>query len=408
MSGAAGHISHLTENRKLKLGEIKDIIRRAGDGKLDHVTEKLDGCNLMFTWNVKGNQLRVARNTSDIKKGGIDLPTLAKRFYERKNVEEAFTSAFKVLRDVLTAFNDRQKIMMFGYQGQIWYSIEVIVANDPNIIHYDSNNIVFHEYPTFEVVDDMLELIDGGHGIEMFTKNVDKMQASVKLNDWNVRGPTYVKLKNDAQRAANDAIVELDMRMRVVGANDDETLEYYVQRYMHSHVHAAWLTNAKDVERMIIERASGVIGSATTIEIKKRVLKSRQEAFMNFMKTAPDIQKEALQPIESLIQTFATKLLNNVQSTLVDDHVKEIERLKNEVTKAIKTIEDSKNSDALNILQKEMKRLGTIDNISSTVEGIVFPYGDKVYKLTGSFAPVHQILALFKYGRKGIPKLSLE
>jgi hypothetical protein len=32
------------------------------------------------------------------------------------------------------------------------------------------------------------------------------------------------------------------------------------------------------------------------------------------------------------------------------------------------------------------------------MEGIVFKYGGKVYKLTGAFAPVNQLLGITKYG----------
>jgi hypothetical protein len=38
---------------------------------------------------------------------------------------------------------------------------------------------------------------------------------------------------------------------------------------------------------------------------------------------------------------------------------------------------------------------------------MVFFYKGKAYKFTGAFAPAHQILSLFKYGRKGIPKMDI-
>ena len=97
-----------------------------------------------------------------------------------------------------------------------------------------------------------------------------------------------------------------------------------------------------------------------------------------------------------------------MHSALVNEPSDEVVRLRSEVDKAIRTIKAHGNSAALDVLKKEMDRLGSVDNIGSTMEGIVFIYKGQAYKFTGSFAPAHQILALFKYGRKGIPKMSME
>jgi hypothetical protein len=40
-------------------------------------------------------------------------------------------------------------------------------------------------------------------------------------------------------------------------------------------------------------------------------------------------------------------------------------------------------------------------HLSSAVEGFAFSYKGVIYKFTGKFAPVNQILGLFKYGRGG-------
>jgi hypothetical protein len=52
-----------------------------------------------------------------------------------------------------------------------------------------------------------------------------------------------------------------------------------------------------------------------------------------------------------------------------------------------------------------MEKLKKVENISSAAEGFVFDYDGHTYKFTGNFAPINQILGLFKYGRKGIPPL---
>ena len=71
MGGVFGHMSHIYDNPSMTFGQIKDIMTKASAGQLENVTEKTDGQNLFITWN---NGLKAARNTGDIKKGGV-VPT---------------------------------------------------------------------------------------------------------------------------------------------------------------------------------------------------------------------------------------------------------------------------------------------------------------------------------------------
>ena len=118
-----------------------------------------------------------------------------------------------------------------------------------------------------------------------------------------------------------------------------------------------------------------------------------------------EILKDAIEPIESTIHDFTVEMLKGLESLFVLDNKKETERLRKEVSKAIKAIEQSGNEDALEILQKQMNKLKSIENISTAAEGFVFDHDGWSYKFTGNFAPINQILGLFKYGRKGIPPL---
>ena len=83
-------------------------------------------------------------------------------------------------------------------------------------------------------------------------------------------------------------------------------------------------------------------------------------------------------------------------------------RLRQEVQKAIAAIENSNDEKAMEVLQKQMRKLKDIENISTAVEGFVFDYGGSSYKFTGNFAPMNQILGLFRYGRGGSGPLTEE
>ena len=97
MSGAAGHLSHLHENRNLTFAELKDVLTSASHGELECVSEKYDGINIVFTWNSYIGDVSVARTTNDIKSGGLTREQLASKFAGRGAIADAFNQSFVVL-----------------------------------------------------------------------------------------------------------------------------------------------------------------------------------------------------------------------------------------------------------------------------------------------------------------------
>jgi hypothetical protein len=406
MSGAAGHVQHLFENRDLTFAELKDVLRRAADGKLEQVTEKLDGMNLVFTWDAGEERLKVARSPSEIGKGGLDAAGLAKRFAGRGSVLQAFNSAFKVLSDALSALPDRTKLEVFGHDGRFWYSMEVIYAVDPNVINYDSNNIVFHGVPVFQVTDYGVDKLEDGPGIGLLTSYIDRMQKAIKVKGWQTRGPSVLQLQRLSDGSALKlALTRIDKAMIEAGVRDNNTLLDYMRGMAIKEVHQAgsarWAT-------LIAERLIEAPGAPSITQLKRQVPPTFHASMMALVDNCKQLQKQFIRPIEAAIQALAIEVLRGLSSTLIADSDKEITRLRGQVSKAIAAIEASGNEAALDVLHKEMERLGDVSNITAPMEGIVFIYKGQAYKFTGAFAPANQILGLFKYGRKGIPKMSME
>ena len=69
-----------------------------------------------------------------------------------------------------------------------------------------------------------------------------------------------------------------------------------------------------------------------------------------------------------------------------------------ELEDAVNKIQSSKGADAQkmgDLLVRQLEKLGQVENVAQSIEGIVFEYppGSKqLYKLTGSFAMVNQII----------------
>ena len=77
-------------------------------------------------------------------------------------------------------------------------------------------------------------------------------------------------------------------------------------------------------------------------------------------------------------------------------------RLRDEVATAIDKIQNYDGpgrDEAHEILIRQLKKLKSHDNVNTAVEGFVFTWNGQMYKFTGNFAPINQILGLFRYGR---------
>lgn len=405
--GAVGHLSHLYDNHELTFAEIKEVLASAADGRLERVSEKIDGMNLVFTYDVSSGELKVARSGGDIKGGGMGSAELAKKFFGRGNVELAFNSAFTVLEQALSGLSDRDKATVFGERATRWYSMEIIYAPDPNTVSYDSNNIVFHGWPVFQTnPDGSVEHADDDSGVDLLSRSIDRMQRSVKSRDWRVRGPALLNMKALADGTVlAKAISEINAAMSAARVSDGDTVFDYLRSLMGQEV--ADLGLPRDGALATVERAIGAPGAPTVNDIKKMIPKELQRSMQDFVKASPAMLDSQIAPIEGAIHRFAIEVLRGLESTLIANNDAEVSRLRGQVSKAISAIKASGHSGAMEVLKSEMQRLGSVENVAAAMEGIVFFYKGQAYKFTGAFAPAHQILSLFKYGRKGIPKMDL-
>ena len=401
--GAVGHLMHLYDSKDLTFKEIKTILRKASTGRLEKTSEKMDGQQLTFSYDVENGQLRVARSSGDISKGGMDSAALATKFAGRGSVEDAFTGAFKVLEGAIGSLPEKAKLKVFGNSLNRWYSTEIIYTKNPNVINYDTDSLVFHGWPVFSVdksgTVSMTE--DEGGGVDILTQHIERMQKAVASTGWKVRGPSIGRMKSLSNGEIYTSTATLiDGALSAAGVGDDASMGEYLASLMTDDVIDLELD--PKVERMVVARCIGEDGAPGLVEIKKYLDKSQQAKVSEFVKNSPALMKGYVRPIELAINDFAVEILKGLSSTLIDDTDKEVQRLRTETEQAIAAIEGSGNEAAMSILKTQMEKLKSVENVTSPVEGIVFIYKGNAYKFTGSFASCGQILGLFKYGRGNI------
>lgn len=398
MGGAAGHIQHLYENRELRFSELKTILKAAAKGRLNHVTEKLDGQALSFSWD-DDRGLIVARAIGDIDRGGLTAVDLTKKFHDRPWIAITFVSAFKVLESAVTALPSYARDQIFG-DAERWYSVEVIYTRNPNVINYDQNSIVFHRNPIFQVSDEGVEEINDSSGIEDLARNIDRMQTAVAERGWRLQEPALLRLQGLSDGSVlQDVLNKIERLQHAAQVGDNDTIGDYLRNLMSERV--ADLDLRPKVADAVTARAIEAPGCPSLTQIKQMVSPARVPTVTAFIKGSPKVLKALIKPLEMAIHHFAVELLKSVQSTLVSDRTEAVIDLRRRLKKAIVDIESSHDEKAIEILQQNMQKLGSINNVNTSIEGIVFIYKGHAYKFTGQFAPLNQILGLFKYGRDG-------
>ena len=388
---------HLYDNRDLTFAELKEVLMSAAEGRLERVTEKLDGMNLVFTWD---GTLKVARSGGDIKAGGMDAEALAKKFYGRENVADAFNGAFKVLNDAMGSLPDATLQTIFR-DGSVWYSIEVIYSKNPNVINYDANYVVFHSSPVFEVhPNGAVDKKDDATGVELLERHIERMQQALTQRSWQVRGPAVLRLKKFSDGSiVQRAISAIETAQNSAGVGDDATIGDYLVALISEEV--ADLGLPVEAAKAVTARIVGLPGAPGLPQIKKMVAPDVYPNVKAFVEGQKALMKKAIEPLEHAIHNFAIEVLRGLHSVLVGNHDVEVARLRQQVASAVKAIQASGDAKAMDVLATQMRKLGDLENIAAAMEGVVFIYKGNAYKFTGAFAPANQILGLFKYGRAG-------
>jgi hypothetical protein len=407
MGGLAGHMSHLYDNPDLTLGEIEDIFIRASSGRLVG-TEKTDGQNIFLSYSVKKGRPVAARNLGDIKSGGMSAKGLADKFGGRGNLEKSFNDSFRVFSNVVRQFSREEQEDIFGPDANVWYNAEVQDPRTSNVINYNSKTLTIHRAGHTE--------FDKQSGKPMdkdITANAKALEAALEKAKDRVRGDYRIQMNafRNLDAIGNDedlniALSKLQNLIAANGLNKDSTVLDFVVLRVKEIVDSAVPNLEEETKILLLKRLLKLDGVGMR-DVLKLTPASDREKVRNLIKKDKKVVTAAVFPLEDIVHDFSVEMLRGLESAFVLDNATEVERLKGEVSRAIAAIESSNNEKAMEILNKQMKKLKDVENVSTAAEGFVFDYDGTTYKFTGNFAPINQLLGLFRYGRGDVPAMEL-
>lgn len=409
MGGVAGHMAHLSEDLDLKFSEIISILGKVANAEITNATEKVDGQNLFLSWTIDQNgevevaragDARTARNAGDIKKGGMTTDEYISK-WKGHPAESAFTNGFKAISTALRKLSPDDLYAIFA-DGQRYVNMEIMYPENPNIILYSSPNVVLHGLQDFgeeEVTPEMRQLTK--QKFAKLVKAVDGAVEKVGDENWNIHGPKLVALKKLADGTALEQVTsKIESFAAPVGI--DATLGDYVEQVVKKYAQQVDLPSDVTDKLIILmlQPDEAKERGITIVNLKKGLSKELQITVSNLGAKTKSRKYIAsvLKPLEIAISDFAIEVLRGVKSYFVSDNELEVARMRAELEQSIaylKNLQASGDDKMGELVDQQLAKLGDIENLASSMEGVVFEYppgSDKIYKLTGAFAMANQII----------------
>jgi len=394
--GAYGHMSHPFDDKGLTFGDFKKIIDLSLQGNLDlekSATEKTDGQNLFITWNKK---LLAARNTGDIKRGGVDSKAIAKKFAGRGNIEKAFNYAMNDLSKAIGSINDKQKEKIFD-NGNNWVNMEIMYPASSNVITYDAPHLQFHNVLKYKDGKAIGTVSDGARILAGMIQQVD---ARVQKN-FSVIGPKILKVNPHQDYSAKKPYFtgKLAKLMSKFGMKDSSSFAEYHQAYWEDFVDKKIGSVDNTIKMGLVKRWAFFDKSfrltKKTIEDEKILAKVID---IDKQKHESQVKKNML-PFETLFFELGAEVLKNVEGFLAANPDKAVQNVRKQVAKAISDVRKGGDLKKLNRLTQQLNKINSIGGFKTIVpsEGLVFIYKGNTYKLTGAFAPVNQITGMMTF-----------
>ena len=393
--GASGHMAHPYDYTDFTLRDLKGLIRRLFEGRIEDVTEKVDGTNIQATVNKDGEVVFI-RNKGNLnsEKGGMSIRDMADKWADKPSVAKTFLQAGEIITQVFS--NIPNKFFNPDPETRVIVNCECVVAGKTNIMPYASDAVDFHDLWIYKfngtewVQDEVTK-----KGLEVVEK------ACEKIDNAQVTPQIIIKTIESSKQKIVDYIKQLDKLFKQEGLKEYSTIDDWkkVRFRKECESNHKWILNGDGVD-VLYNRWFNDDKSTNIKAIKQMYPDNVDELTSLDKKGKKDIVKNVMEPLD----TFFIKMGNDVLE-LCDGIINSgregevVEILKKDLEEVVKDIEMNGSEESKTKLLNQLKRLEAGDNKVQALEGIVFRYNGKLMKITSNFAPLNAILGSIKFGK---------
>ena len=371
--------------------KIDDYSCYYANGILIHNT---DGQNLAVSW--KNGKLVAARNKSHLKNKGenaMGISDVASKFANRGGLTDAYNFAMQDLSKAIGSLSEKQRNKIFA-DGQNFANLEVIYPESVNVIPYNQSLLVFHAIFKYDENGDAIgEDREGARILAGMIKQVNQHIQS----KYKIQGPPVNALPKDENlsKLQPKYLSMIEHLQKEFGLSDTDGVADYHQAWWTNYVEQNLKELPKTQKVALVKRWAFDDKSFRLKDIENIELRTIAEKIEKQDKVK--ISKDNIIKFEEIFLGVGSDVLSFMNSVLTanPDEAKRqmVSRIKDTISN-VKASGDPKKIEKLKLELKRIQMLGGFDKIVPN-EGIVFVYKDHVYKLSGIFAPVNQLLGIF-------------
>lgn len=396
--GTWGHMNHPFDTEvNLTFGQLKDIVNKALDGKLEFTREKTDGQALSVSW--KNGKLIAARNKGHLKNHGenaLDISGISSKFQGRGGLTDAYNFAMKDLTKAISSLSNKQKDKIFA-EGSKFMQIEVIFPTSVNVIPYGQALLVFHG--SFEYDLDANIIGESAAEGRMLAGMIKQINQNVQDN-YTIQGPPVIELPKNEDLSKKKPIYKskISKLQKEFGLKDSDGVADYHQAWWEQWINKNTPASLDDNELKGLVKRWAFFDKSFRLD-KKNI---KDEKTLEWAKKHENdnhkkISKDNLMKFEDIFLGVGADILQFTTSVLTVNPDKALRDMKKRLDQTIKDVRKSGDEKNIEKLKLELRRLNAIGGVDKLVpsEGIVFLYNGHTMKLSGTFASLNQLLGIF-------------
>lgn len=394
--GASGHMAHPYDYTEFTLRDLKGLIRNLFSGKIEDITEKIDGTNIQATMNQQG-QVVFIRNKTDLNSelGGMTIDDMARKWEAKPSVAKTFLTAGHIITEVFELIGP--KFFNPSDSKKLVLNCECVTEGKTNVLYYNSSQVDFHDIWVYEKNEE-----GKWENTDVTKTGLDTIQkACEKVDNAQITPKLIIKVQQDSEEILVSFIKKLDRIFKDANCKEQSTVDDWkfsrFLSYCKEHEEwTDWVLKSEEGTRLLYRRW---FYDDKSVNIKK-ICELYQEDANNVRAVDKKEYKQwvasVMEPLDNFFIELGNSIIELCDGILNQDSKAEIvKKLKTDLEDAVSEIELNGDDDANQKMTKQLTRLEGI-GLNAT-EGIVFRYKGKLMKCTGSFAPLNQLLGLKKF-----------
>lgn len=393
--GMAGHMAHPIDFSYFTAKDLKQLISDLFSGKVEDITEKIDGTNIQATVNANG-QVVFIRNNGDLnsENGGMSIEDMAAKWADKPSVANTFITAGKTITKVFSTIDS--KFFNPSPDKKLAVNCECVIAGVTNIMPYADSQVDFHNIHIYKKLNEGWVLDDvTKKGLDIIDK------ACADVDEAKLTPKVIIEITDKS----NDLIKKYsNMIDDLFGKDDNLSIDSWKHARFDELVKekAPWIMSNEDGAKILFNRWFNG-DKSTNLKVVKQMYPDNLTELTDMDKTGyKEMVSDVIEPLDDIFMKLGNDVIR-MCSGLINgsNNDKVVVKLQDEMRKVVKDVKANGSRSAQTKLVKQLKRIERLggDESINSAEGIVFRYNGKLMKLTGSFSPLNQILGSIKFSK---------